>query len=317
MKIVTTIEAVQRKISAFRCNQAGKESASVIGLIPTMGYLHEGHASLIREARKRCGFVVISIFVNPLQFGPSEDFDRYPRDPERDRVLAEQSGADVIFMPEAAEMYPRPTLTTVSVSEVSSRMCGASRPGHFDGVTTVVMKLFQIVQPQYAFFGMKDAQQVAVVEQMIQDLNVPVEVVRCPTMREPDGLAMSSRNVYLNAEERRQSTALYDSLHRLDQWLIRNPYMTIGELLEQFVDRIRREPSAVIDYVEIATFPSLEPIRPEVVVSRMEETFIIALAVRFGKTRLIDNRILTPREVRSIVSNDDEIQDPSSDRNGS
>lgn len=307
MNVVTTIKDIQHEISAFRQNAGGREIDTAVGLVPTMGYLHEGHASLIREARQRCGYVVVSIFVNPLQFGPNEDFDRYPRDPERDRLLAEQSGADLIFMPEVKEMYPKPIRTTVSVSEVSSRMCGASRPGHFDGVSTVVMKLFQIVQPNYAFFGMKDAQQIAVVEQMILDLNVPVQVIRCPTIRESDGLAKSSRNVYLNPEERVQAVSLGDALSSVDNRLRRNPNMTIGELQEQVIDRIQREPLARIDYVEIAAYPSLEPLSCTSKASQLSGTIIIALAVFFGKTRLIDNRILTAEEVRSLVSYNDEI----------
>lgn len=267
--------------------QAARMQGKRIGIVPTMGYLHEGHLSLVRAAREKCDVVVMSIFVNPLQFGPNEDFDRYPRDLERDRALADQAGVDVLFTPEVSEMYPRKILTNISVSNVTNPLCGRSRPGHFDGVSTVVMKLFQIVQPDYAFFGQKDAQQVAVVTQMVQDLNVPVQIVPCPIIREADGLAMSSRNVYLTSEERTQALVLSHSLKLAEKWLCEG--IAIEEVRGRVMDIISEKPLAAIEYVEILSYPELEPLEQAV----SGTTLIVALAVRFGKTRLIDNWIGT------------------------
>ncbi|RNB84979.1 pantoate--beta-alanine ligase [Brevibacillus panacihumi] len=267
--------------------QAARMQGKRIGIVPTMGYLHEGHLSLVKAARETCDVVVMSIFVNPLQFGPNEDFDRYPRDLERDRALADQAGVDMLFTPEVSEMYPRKILTNISVSNVTNPLCGRSRPGHFDGVATVVMKLFQIVQPDYAFFGQKDAQQVAVVTQMVQDLNVPVQIVPCPIIREADGLAMSSRNVYLTPEEREQAIVLSHSLTLAEKWLREG--VSIGEVRGRVMDIISEKPLAAIEYVEILSYPELEPLDHAV----PGTTLILALAVRFGKTRLIDNWIGT------------------------
>jgi len=267
--------------------QAARMQGKRIGIVPTMGYLHEGHLSLVKAARETCDVVVMSIFVNPLQFGPNEDFDRYPRDLERDRALADQAGVDMLFTPEVSEMYPRKILTNISVSNVTNPLCGRSRPGHFDGVATVVMKLFQIVQPDYAFFGQKDAQQVAVVTQMVQDLNVPVQIVPCPIIREADGLAMSSRNVYLTPEEREQALVLSHSLTLAEKWLREG--VSIGEVRGRVMDIISEKPLAAIEYVEILSYPELEPLDHAV----PGTTLILALAVRFGKTRLIDNWIGT------------------------
>jgi len=267
--------------------QAARMQGKRIGIVPTMGYLHEGHLSLVKAARETCDVVVMSIFVNPLQFGPNEDFDRYPRDLERDRALADQAGVDMLFTPEVSEMYPRKILTNISVSNVTNPLCGRSRPGHFDGVATVVMKLFQIVQPDYAFFGQKDAQQVAVVTQMVQDLNVPVQIVPCPIIREADGLAMSSRNVYLTPEEREQAIVLSHSLTLAEKWLLEG--VSIGEVRGRVMDIISEKPLAAIEYVEILSYPELEPLDHAV----PGTTLILALAVRFGKTRLIDNWIGT------------------------
>lgn len=278
---INTIAEMREQIQAARMQ--GKR----IGIVPTMGYLHEGHLSLVRAAREKCDVVVMSIFVNPLQFGPNEDFDRYPRDLERDRTLAEQAGVDVLFTPDVSEMYPRKILTNISVSNVTNPLCGRSRPGHFDGVATVVMKLFQIVQPDYAFFGQKDAQQVAVVTQMVQDLNVPVQIVPCPIIREADGLAMSSRNVYLTPEERAQALVLSHSLSLAEKWLREG--VTIEEVRSRVMDIISEKPLAAIDYVEILSYPELELLEQAV----SDTTLILALAVRFGKTRLIDNWIGT------------------------
>lgn len=281
MKVVKGIDEVRAAVRQAR--QEGKR----IGFVPTMGYLHEGHLSLVDRAREMTDYVVVSIFVNPLQFGPNEDYDRYPRDLERDERMARQRGVDLLFAPDVAEMYPEPIKTTVHVADLSAPLCGASRPGHFDGVATVVLKLFNIVQPDYAFFGLKDAQQVAVVSRMVRDLNVPVTIVPCPIVREADGLAMSSRNVYLSPEERRQATVLYESL----QWA--KEAVATGlrdwEALKRGVrERIAQKPLAEIDYVDVLAYPDLVPPR-----GVPGEQVLIAVAVRFGRTRLIDNALVT------------------------
>lgn len=264
-----------------------KRAGLRIGIVPTMGFLHEGHLSLVKAAREKCDLVVMSIFVNPLQFGPNEDFEQYPRNIERDRELAHSAGVDLLFTPSVSEMYPQPILTNISVSNVTEPLCGRSRPGHFDGVCTVVMKLFQIVQPDFAFFGQKDAQQVAVVTQMAYDLSVPVQVIPCPIVREADGLAMSSRNVYLSADERSQALVLSRCLREAEAWIREGA--TPAEIRSRIIDRIGEMPLASIDYVEILSYPKLAALDH----FRADEGFIIALAVRFGKTRLIDNWIGT------------------------
>lgn len=260
-----------------------------VGLVPTMGYLHEGHASLIRKARQECDIIVLSIFVNPLQFGPNEDFASYPRNTGRDLAIAEQYGVDIVFLPEVEVMYPRQIKTTVQVTGLTDRLCGASRPGHFDGVATVVSKLFHIIQPDKAYFGLKDAQQVAVISQMVEDLNMGVEIIPCPTLREEDGLAMSSRNVYLSQEERSDALILFKALELGEKLLLE--HQSVKEAQVQMVQLIRQVSTAKIDYVDILTFPGLDPVDVEARL-RSGGKFIIALAVRIGKTRLIDNRIL-------------------------
>jgi pantoate--beta-alanine ligase len=289
MEVVQTIADLRARIKAYR-----RKNDQSVGFVPTMGFLHDGHASLLQKARSQSGLVVLSIFVNPLQFGPGEDFERYPRNAEQDLAVAEAAGVDIVFMPSVDEMYPKPTRTTVSVSEVTTRLCGASRPGHFDGVATVVSKLFHIVQPDQAFFGLKDAQQVAVIEQMVLDLNIPVEIVPCPTLREKDGLAMSSRNVYLSPEERQQALVLSQSLQQAKAFIESNAStsFTSDELQKLVSKHIQTAPLAVIDYVEVLSYPTLEPFEH----SHSITTLIIALAVKFGKTRLIDNLILQVRK---------------------
>jgi pantoate--beta-alanine ligase len=289
MEVVQTIADLRARIKAYR-----RKNDQSVGFVPTMGFLHDGHASLLQKARSQSGLVVLSIFVNPLQFGPGEDFERYPRNAEKDLAVAEAAGVDIVFMPSVDEMYPTPTRTTVSVSEVTTRLCGASRPGHFDGVATVVSKLFHIVQPDQAFFGLKDAQQVAVIEQMVLDLNLPVEIVPCPTLREKDGLAMSSRNVYLSSEERQQALVLSQSLQQAKAFIeSKSASSFTSQELEILVrDHIQTAPLAVIDYVEVLSYPTLEPFEH----SHSITTLIIALAVKFGKTRLIDNLILQVRK---------------------
>ncbi|MDO7905033.1 pantoate--beta-alanine ligase [Paenibacillus sp. JX-17] len=272
-----------------------------VGLVPTMGYLHDGHASLMRAARKQSDVVVLSIFVNPIQFGPNEDFDSYPRDEERDLALAEREGVDIVFIPTVEVMYPGPTKTKIQVSGLTSRLCGASRPGHFDGVTTVVAKLFNLVQPDLAFFGMKDAQQVAVLQQMVQDLNMPVHIVPCPIVREEDGLALSSRNVYLSEEEREQALVLSRALREAESAVTSGTVKQVTDLRRQLEQTIGTSSLALIDYVEILTFPGLEPLDENMLLNTIDQDLIIALAVKFGRTRLIDNIRLQKAEVHAYV----------------
>lgn len=296
MRVVRSIEQLHEALEYMR--QGGH---TPIGFVPTMGYLHEGHASLLRRAGEMSNTVVMSIFVNPLQFGPNEDYDSYPRDENRDLELAEREGVDIVFIPSVEEMYPQPTRTTVSVSELTTRLCGASRPGHFNGVTTVVNKLFNIVQPDYAFFGLKDAQQVAVLRRMVSDLNMNVEIVPCPIIREGDGLALSSRNVFLSSEERSQALVLSRSLREARQSIEEGKVRTVAEVRELLTSVISSSPLAVIDYAEILTFPNLESLDREALITDVEGEIIIALAVKFGRTRLIDNNVFIPKEVAALV----------------
>lgn len=296
MRVVRSIKQLREALEYMR--QGGH---TPIGFVPTMGYLHEGHASLLRRAGEMSNTVVMSIFVNPLQFGPNEDYDSYPRDEERDLELAEREGVDIVFIPSVEEMYPQPTRTTVSVSELTTRLCGASRPGHFNGVTTVVNKLFNIVQPDYAFFGLKDAQQVAVLRRMVSDLNMNVEIVPCPIVREGDGLALSSRNVFLSPEERSQALVLSRSLREARQSIEEGKVTTVAEVRKLLTSVISSSPLAVIDYAEILTFPNLEGLENEVLLTDVNGEIIIALAVKFGRTRLIDNNVFIPKEVAALV----------------
>lgn len=294
---VRTIAELRQHIKAYR---RSAPADATVGFVPTMGYLHEGHASLLRRSAADNGLTVLSIFVNPLQFGPNEDLSRYPRDEERDVALASRNGVDIVFLPSALEMYPDyPLLTTVSVANVTDRLCGASRPGHFDGVATVVAKLFNIVLPDRAYFGLKDAQQVAVIAQMVTDLSIPVEIVPCPIVREQDGLALSSRNVYLNAEEREQSLALSRSLAKARAWIAEGA--TAEQLAQKLSDDIRTAPSADIDYVEIVAYPAMQPIKADDALRGYAGNILIALAVRFGRTRLIDNLIVNPIEAGDLL----------------
>ncbi|EGL15985.1 MULTISPECIES: pantoate--beta-alanine ligase [unclassified Paenibacillus] len=290
MEVIQSI-ALLRSTLEQKKSGLGAALKAPVGFVPTMGYLHEGHLSLIKAAREASEIVVLSIFVNPLQFGPTEDLDRYPRDTERDLKLAEEAGVDIVFLPQVEEMYPGPVKTTVSVSGITSVLCGASRPVHFDGVTTVVAKLLNIVQPDKAFFGLKDAQQVAVVSQMVQDLNMNVDIVACPILREEDGLAMSSRNVFLSEEERRQALVLSRSLKAAEAWVREHVAFRAEDLRGAVKAVIEEAPLADIDYVEVLTYPKLE--RPEAVEAGVPVQLIVALAVKFGATRLIDNTILT------------------------
>lgn len=293
MKAVRTIEELRSGIKALQIN-LGPEAT--VGLVPTMGYLHEGHASLIRRAREDNGIVVVSIFVNPIQFGPGEDYETYPRDEARDLALAEAEGADLVFLPSVETMYPQPTKTKIMVSDITTRLCGASRPGHFDGVTTVVSKLFNIVQPDKGYFGMKDVQQVAVLQQMVQDLNMNVEIVPCPIVREDDGLALSSRNVYLSEEERRQALVLSRSLREAAAAVSEGAAVTAGDIRNLLQRVISQSPLADIEYAEVVSFPGLQPYSDDEEISGKDEAVLMALAVRFGRTRLIDNRLFNPKE---------------------
>lgn len=296
MKTIHTIKELRLEIEVLRKKALAEGKTAAVGFVPTMGYLHNGHASLMQKARSECDTVVLSIFVNPIQFGPNEDFDRYPRDPERDLSLAEANGVDLVFMPDVREMYPQPIKTKVIVSDITDKLCGASRPGHFDGVATVVSKLFHIVQPDKAYFGMKDAQQVAVIQQMVTDLNMNVDVVRCPIVREANGLALSSRNVYLSPEERKQALVLSQSLGLAAGWL-KEAAGDVAQVKKQIEDHIRTSPLAAIDYIEIVAYPSLISAESLNEAERKNTDLLVALAVAFGKTRLIDNRLFTSEEL--------------------
>ncbi len=293
MEVIRTIDELRHKLSPYRSLPVGQIDRGMIGFVPTMGYLHMGHISLIEAAKRQCRVVVLSIFVNPLQFGPNEDFAKYPRNQQKDLALALEAGVDFLFMPEVSEMYPYyPLNSMIKVSQITSHLCGASRPGHFDGVATVVLKLFNIVQPDYAYFGLKDAQQVGVVQQIVQDFNMTTKIMACPIIREPDGLAMSSRNVYLSPPEREQAVILSTVLKLAKEWANERG-MTYGKLQKQVIQSISDTPLARIDYVEILTYPAFISICETDLISESQSNIIIALAVKFGKTRLIDNCILT------------------------
>lgn len=262
-----------------------RAGGQTIGFVPTMGFLHQGHLELMRQAKKQCDVVVVSIFVNPTQFGPNEDFARYPRDMERDVQMAEDVGVEAIFNPPVEEIYPAGYCTYVEVEGLTEKLCGLSRPGHFRGVATVVAKLFNIVQPDQTFFGQKDAQQVLVIKKMAADLNMDLEVVTVPTVREADGLAMSSRNIYLNEAQRQAALVLSRSLQAASG-LVAAGEQDTAAIRRLVVEMIEAEPLAEIDYVEIYGYPDLA------VVDVLNGSALLALAVRVGQTRLIDNIIL-------------------------
>ena len=279
MKLHTTINSLRAESRAARV--AGKR----IGFVPTMGALHDGHLSLIRAAKSRCDLVVASIFVNPTQFGPNEDLAKYPRTFERDCQLLEKENADLLFAPTVEEMYPQDAVTWVTVEGLSEKLDGRSRPGHFRGVTTVVAKLFHIVDPDIAFFGQKDAAQVAIIRRMVRDMKFPVEIVACPIVREPDGLAMSSRNAYLDSSQRKAALVLSRAL-----WEVERKYKS-GErdtntLIEHGKQLIAREPAARLDYLELVNADTLDP------VAQATPGTMVAVAAYVGNTRLIDNLLL-------------------------
>jgi len=281
MQIITNISDMQRASEQLRLQ--GKK----IGVVPTMGYLHEGHLSLIRIAREHSDVVITTIFVNPTQFAPNEDFNKYPRDFERDKQLAESAGSDIIFYPDTKDMYPDGYLTYVEVEKITQVLEGAFRPTHFRGVTTVVAKLFNITKPHVAVFGQKDAQQALVIKQMVRDLNFDIQIIVAPIVREADGLAMSSRNVYLSEDERREAAVLSESL-RLAERMIQSGERDAERIVAEMTSLIHTRKTAKIDYVAVADAENLENI------STVEKNrrVLIALAVRFGTTRLIDNTIV-------------------------
>ncbi len=278
MKVIKTIE----EMSQFN----RRNTTATIGFVPTMGFLHEGHLSLAREAKNKNDVLVMSIFVNPLQFGPNEDFKRYPRNEERDVRLAEKVGVDVLFMPSLEEMYPVKSIIQMEMIGRVDVLCGASRPGHFDGVITVLTKFFHIVKPTNVYFGLKDAQQIAVVDALITDLNFPITLIGLPTKREVDGLAMSSRNVYLSNSERKEATVLYKSLQKAKS-LIEKGIVEKKLIIDEIRQMINDNTSGKIDYVSIFSYPNLEEVQ------QIDEQVIIAVAVYFKQARLIDNIIIS------------------------
>ncbi|PGS48547.1 pantoate--beta-alanine ligase [Bacillus sp. AFS041924] len=280
MKVFHKINDLRNDLKIQRKN--GKS----IGFVPTMGFLHEGHVSLLDAARKNNDIVVLSIFVNPTQFGPNEDFDRYPRDFERDEKIALNAGVDYLFYPTVEEMYPNELKSTMKVTKRVDVLCGEKRPGHFDGVALVVTKLFNIVQPDQAYFGLKDAQQVAVIEGLVEDYNIPVKINPVATIREEDGLAKSSRNVYLSEIERQEAPVLYKSLQQAVED-INNGNLNPEQLKQGITSAIENKTSGTVDYVSIYSYPDLEPI------NKINGKVIIALAVKFSNARLIDNIIIS------------------------
>jgi pantoate--beta-alanine ligase len=279
VKIIQNIKEMQQEI------RYSKSLGKSIGFVPTMGALHEGHLSLVKEAQRENDIIVMSVFVNPLQFGPNEDFECYPRNVEKDAALAEDAGVHYLFYPDASEMYPKPLSVKMLVKERVNVLCGAKREGHFDGVVTVLTKLFHIIQPEKVYFGLKDAQQIAVIEGLVEDYFFPIEVVRVPTVREIDGLAKSSRNVYLSETERAEAPALYESLKRAKEQ-IENGRDDPEEVKNSIKDFLSLHITGAIDYIEIYSYPKLER------VEKLQGEIIIALAVQFKEARLIDNIII-------------------------
>jgi pantoate--beta-alanine ligase len=281
MKMVDSIARMSTLVKMLR-----KEGKS-IGFVPTMGYLHEGHLSMVKAAKKHTDVVVMSIFVNPLQFGPQEDFEKYPRDIKNDERLAGEAGADVIFCPSVKEMYPEGHATFVTVERLTDGLCGASRPGHFRGVTTVVAKLFGIVKPDVAYFGQKDAQQAIIIKKMVQDLHIGVEIKIMPIIRESDGLAMSSRNVYLSAEERKDALVLSQAVAKA-QSLFDAGETDAGRITSVMSEFIAQKPAVKVDYISIVDTKDLKDVKI------IAGETLIAVAAQVGKTRLIDNVIVNP-----------------------
>jgi pantoate--beta-alanine ligase len=282
MEVIESISEMKNLVKDW------KRRGLSIGFVPTMGYLHEGHLALVRRVKELSDRVVVSIFVNPIQFAPGEDYQRYPRDLERDKALLEKEGVDVLFSPKAQEMYPPGFQTYVEVKELSSGLCGRYRAGHFIGVATVVLKLFNIVQPDIAAFGEKDYQQLKVIQRMVQDLNLDVKIISHPTVREEDGLAMSSRNTYLSPEERKSAIALYKALNLAEE-LINQGERRVATLKEKLKEFIESYPYTKVQYIEFVHPETLKE------VERVDEPTLLALAVFLGKARLIDNKIIIPK----------------------
>ena len=277
MKIATTIKEVRDTVKEW------KSQGLTVGLVPTMGYLHEGHGSLIKTSASECDKTVVSVFLNPTQFAPNEDLESYPRDFQQDKVLCEKMGADLVFHPEVSEMYEQDNATFVEIlSEMPKQLCGKTRPIHFRGVCTVVSKLFNIVTPDKAFFGEKDAQQLAIIKRMVRDMSYGIEIVGCPIIREEDGLAKSSRNTYLNEEERKAALCLSKAIF-FGQSLVEKGETDANKVLEEMKNLINKEPLARIDYVEAVDGVTMMP------VDKIEKDTLVAMAVYIGKTRLIDN----------------------------
>lgn len=282
MKVIKTVEDMQR------FSLANKEKQ--VGFVPTMGFFHKGHLSLMEQAKKENDLVVTSIFVNPLQFGPNEDFEKYPRNEELDKERAKQLGIDVLFVPTVQSMYPKEMLIKMTIKNRAHALCGKSRPGHFDGVITVLSKLFNVVLPDRVYFGMKDAQQLAIVDALIKDLNYPIQLIGLETVREDDGLAMSSRNVFLSEEERKQSLWLYKALSYGQQLIVGGE--TNSDIIVKEVKKVIKEnTSGTIDYVEVLSYPDLQSI------DTIDETVILAVAVHFDEARLIDNFVFNEKGI--------------------
>jgi pantoate--beta-alanine ligase len=281
MKILKKINEVKDEIKRM------KKENKIVGFVPTMGYLHKGHISLIKKAKKECDYVVVSIFVNPTQFCPGEDFDRYPRDIERDRKILENERVDLLFYPDTEEMYKKEHKTWVIVDEISEIYEGEFRPGHFKGVCTVVIKLFNIVQPDKAYFGWKDFQQLVIIKKMVDDLNIPVEIIGCPTIREEDGLAASSRNIYLNCEERKKALCLYKALRKIEELIKKEKIYDCKILIEEGEKIIENEKDVELQYLDIVDIQNMRKIE------KIEKEVVIIGAIKIGNVRLIDNLIVS------------------------
>jgi len=281
------MQSIEHPAEMAAWTQELRSRGETVALVPTMGFLHEGHLSLMRRARERADHLVVSIFVNPLQFGPGEDLERYPRDPDGDAERCREVGTDVLFLPSSKLLYPDGFQTTVQPGALALSLCGASRPGHFDGVATVVLKLFNIVSPDVAVFGRKDYQQLQILRRMGRDLDLPVEILGMPIVREVDGIAMSSRNAYLSPAERLQAQVLHQALDRVEASVAGGERST-DALVQLACSLVSAQPLAEIDYVELVDAESLQPTR------ELSSPALLALAVRFGGTRLIDNRVLVP-----------------------
>lgn len=284
MNIITTIKELRKAI------KVEKEKGLTVGFVPTMGFLHEGHMSLVSHAKREQDLVVMSIFVNPLQFGPNEDFDSYPRDFDRDEALAREAGVDILFYPSVQEIYPNEPTITMTVQKRVNVLCGKKREGHFDGVVTVVSKLFHMVEPTVAYFGLKDAQQVAVIQGLVDDLSFPVEIRPVPTVREDDGLAKSSRNVRLTVEERKEAPAIYQTLLKMKNKVKKKQITTSEDLAQLMIEEFNQGKRGTLEYIEIYSYPQLESIE------ELKGEIIVAAAVRYEHARLIDNLIFTVEE---------------------